>query len=77
MVKKPTRGDILLDLVFTDKNWSGMLRSGADLAAATIEVVEFRILRDCSEEIKQDHKPGFQESRLWPFQASAWQNPMY
>lgn len=36
----------------------------------------FRILRGGSKAKKQGHKLGLQESRLLPFQISAWKNPM-
>ena len=37
LVRKPTRGGTLLDLLFTEKDWWELWRSGAVLGRATMK----------------------------------------
>ncbi|KAK4806252.1 hypothetical protein QYF61_013396 [Mycteria americana] len=78
VTEESMRRGALLDLLLTNKEGLvGDVKVKGSLGCRDHEMVEFRILRGRREEgEKQAHNPGLQESRLWPFQGSAWKSPM-
>lgn len=75
VLKKPTRGETLLDLKRTNKEdlvWNAKVRGS--LGYSDHEMEEFKILR--VQRRQQQHLLDYKENQVWPLQRPAWKDPL-